>query len=231
MKKIGLIGGTGPESTLVYYKEINRLLHEKSGGKKFPEIAIESINLYQALKYVEEMDYESLQCYLMKALQNLRNGGADILALTAGTMHVVYEELKEQMSVPIVSIPETVCEVALRKRYKKVGLIGTIFTMQKDYMKKPFRDNQIEVVTPSLKEMTLINERIYQELEYGIVKESTQQELLQVIKKMQEEEGIEAIMLGCTELPLAISNKNSPVACLNIMEIHIKKLVELAIED
>lgn len=230
MKKLGLVGGTGPESTLVYYREINRIINEKTKGKAFPEVAIESVDLYKALGYVGNEEYLELNDYLGEALDNLVKGGADIVALTAGTMHVVYNELKKDIEVPFISIPETVSEVAAQKGYKKIGLLGTIFTMQKDFLKVAFLQKKIEIVTPSQEDMILINERISNELEYGIIKESTRKELIDVILKMKEDEGIEAVVLGCTELPLILNSNYCPVDCLDIMNIHIKKLVELILE-
>lgn len=227
MKKLGLVGGTGPESTLVYYREINRLIHEKTGEKAFPEIAVESVDLYKALGYVECEKYEELGAYLSNAVHNLINGKAEVVALTAGTMHVVYDELKDKVATPLISIPESVCETAMQRGYRKIGLLGTIFTMRKDFFKKPFMDRGIEIVVPSEEEMTLINERIAGELEYGIVKDSTRAEFVNIITRMREQDGIEAVILGCTELPLILNPDNCPTDCLDIMQIHINRLVEL----
>ena len=160
MKKLGLIGGTGPESTLVYYKKLNLLINEKTSGENYPEIIIESLNLNKAISYaaIEDDEYEKLTGYILKPLNNLINSGADIVALTAGTMHIVYDQLKQNVNVPFISISEAVNETAVKRGYKKVGLLGTIFTMKKDFFKKPFLDKGIEVVTPSLDDMTLVNE-------------------------------------------------------------------------
>ena len=230
MKKLGLVGGTGPESTLVYYKEINRLIHEKTGGQAFPEIAVESVDLYKALGFVGSGKYEELCAYLSNAVHNLVNGGAEVVALTAGTMHVVYDELKDKVVMPFISIPESVCETAMERGYKKLGLLGTVFTMREDFFKKPFVDRGIEIVIPSEEEMMLINERIAKELECGIVKDSTRAELVSIITRMRDQGGIEAVILGCTELPLILNTDNCPTECLDIMQIHINRLVELIAE-
>ncbi len=227
MKKLGLVGGTGPESTLVYYKEINRQIHMKTGGTAFPEISIESVNLYRALGYVADEKYEELSSYLSDAINNLVNGGAELVALTAGTMHVVYDELKDRVHVPLVSIPDAVSEAAALHKFNKVGLLGTIFTMQNDFFTKAFTEKGIDVVMPSDEDMMLVNERISKELEYGIIKDSTREELINIIMKMKNTQAIEAVILGCTELPLILNSDNCPVDCLDIMDIHIDKLVRL----
>lgn len=226
MKKLGLVGGTGPESTLIYYREINRMINERTNGKAFPDISIESVNLFKALEYVEGEKYIELREYLLNALNNLVSGGAEVVALTAGTMHVVFDDLKEKVSVPFISIPEAVSEIAAQHNYKRVGLLGTIFTMRKDFFKKPFLGKGIDVVIPSDEAMLIVNERISKELEYGIVKDSTREELIGIITEMKEQKGIEAIILGCTELPLILNSDNCPVDCLDIMELHINKLVD-----
>ena len=227
MKKIGLIGGTGPESTLVYYKELNTRLNKAAGGKAFPEIAIESLDLYKALNLVSDEKYDELADYILQRIKNLENGGAEVIALTAATMHVVFDKLKSKVNMPFISIPEAAAEYALSKGYKKVGLLGTIFTMEKDYLSKAFTQVGIEVFVPSKEDRKLVHDCIANELEYGIVKEESRSKLISVIKKMQQENGIEAIILGCTELPLALNKENCPVDCLDIMEIHIEKLVDL----
>lgn len=229
MKKLGLVGGTGPESTMVYYRELNKRIHEKTNGEEFPEIVIESVNLYKALGMVANEEYEELDRYLSKAISNLEACGADIVALTAGTMHVVFEKLESKVNVPFISIPEAVAELAVSKGYKKVGLLGTIFTMEKDYLSKAFVKKGIEVIVPSEENRILVNERISKELEYGIVKETSTNELISVIEEMREKSGIEAVILGCTELPLALNENNCPVECLDIMDIHIQKLVKLMV--
>ncbi len=230
MKKIGLIGGTGPESTLVYYRELNTRINERTLGRKFPEMSIESVDLFTALKFVSEDRYDELTEYLYGKIKNLEEGGAEIVALTAATMHVVYDRLKEKVSVPFVSIPEAAADFAIKKGYKKVGLLGTIFTMEKDYLSKAFTEKGVEVVVPDKASRVLVNDIISKELEFGDVKAASVDKLLSVIKDMMLKENIDAVILGCTELPLAINEENSPVNVLDIMEIHINKLVEMALE-
>lgn len=115
---------------------------------------------------------------MSEKIENLKATGAEVIALTAATMHIVYEQIVQKTNVNLVSIPKSVCEEIKKKGYKKVGLLGTIFTMEQDYMKK--------------------------------------------------EQGIEVLILGCTELPLLLNNNNCPVDCLDCIEIHLQKLIELA---
>lgn len=227
MKKLGLVGGTGPESTLLYYSEVNKRVHALTAGTEFPEIAIESLNLNKALGLVAQEKYEALETYLIAAIQHLEASGADVGALTAATMHVIFEKVRAKASVPIVGIPEAVAEVAVARGYQKVGLLGTIFTMEKDYLKKTFAEKGIDVVIPSPEDRKLVHTRITTELEYAIIKESSCAELIAIIEKMRIEAGIGAVILGRTELPLALNQENCPVDCLDIVELHIGKLVKM----
>ncbi|MCR4777086.1 MAG: amino acid racemase [Saccharofermentans sp.] len=229
MKKIGLVGGTGPESTLMYYKILNTEIDRITGGKAMPDIAIESVNFTRAWNYVTEGKFGLLADYLYEKLQALDKGGSEVISLTAVTMHVVYDELAARFNKPVVSIPKTVSDEAAAKGIKRIGLLGTIFTMEKDYMKKDLRDAGIEVFVPSEEDRKLVAARIFEELEKGIVKESTLEELQAVIKRMKEENGIEGVILGCTELPLILNPGNCPVACFDAVDIHIRKLIELSV--
>ncbi|MBQ8966451.1 amino acid racemase [Ruminococcus sp.] len=227
MRKLGLIGGTGYESTLVYYRELNRKVNKKCGGRAFPEMAIESLDLYKALELVAAEDYEGLTAYIMEKLNALAAGGADFAALTAGTMHIVFDRLKDISPLPLAGIPEAVCERAKALGFSKVRLLGTLTTMEKDFFKDAFKAAGAAVTVPPKGDRLLIHKRITSELEFGIVKESTRKELITVIENMRDEEGIEAVVLGCTELPLILDESCCPLPVLDIMAIHIDKLTEL----
>ena len=229
MKKIGLVGGTGPESTLMYYKELNTRIDRMTGGAAMPDIAIESVNFRRAWGYVAAGQYDLLADYLAEKVNSLRLGGAEVISLTAGTMHIVLEELLRKTGVPLVSIPRAVCREALERGYRKIGLLGTIFTMEQDYMKTDFREAGIEVVIPEKADRELVAKRILEELENGIVKESTLKEFQEIIRGMRDRDGIEAVVLGCTELPMILNPENCPVPCLDSVEIHINELIRLAV--
>ena len=171
---------------------------------------------------------KELADYLSEKVNNLVESGAEIIALTAATMHIVFDEIEKNTKVSLVSIPKTVCDEVIEKGYKKVGLLGTIFTMEQDFMKKDMLQAGIDVIVPDKVDRELIAKRIYEELELGIVKESTLQEFNEIIRKMQSAHGIEAVVLGCTELPLILNDENCLLPCLDSVAIHIKKLIKLA---
>ncbi len=231
MKKIGLVGGTGPESTLLYYKELNKRIDELTHGEQMPDVVIESVDFRKAWRYVTSERYDLLSSYLAEKIECLKKSGAEVISLTAATMHIVFEELSEKTKVNLVSIPQAVCKEAVSKGYRNVGLLGTIFTMEQDYMKTDLRKAGLEVVVPEKTDRELIAKRILEELELGIVKDSTLIEFQKIINKLKDNNGIEAVVLGCTELPLLLSADNCPVPCLDSVDLHINELIKQAVAD
>ncbi|AGF57212.1 aspartate racemase [Clostridium saccharoperbutylacetonicum] len=231
MKKLGLVGGMGPESTIPYYHDIVYGVQNKVGKNFFPNMTIESVNVFDILKMCELKQYEALINYLMVAINNLQSSGVDFIALSANTPHIVFDELKNRSNIPLVSIIDATCNEAKRRNIYKVGLLGTIFTMKGDFFKKPFTKNHIEVITPSDEEMDIVNQKISQELEFGIVKEETLSAFLKIVQRMKAEDRIQAIVLGCTELPLLFKGVQTPVECLDTMQIHIEILINMIIDD
>ena len=230
MKKLGLVGGMGPESTIPYYHDIVYGVQKKTGKQIFPNLTIESINVFEVLELCKEEKYDELTEYLMQAINNLVKSGADFAALSANTPHIVFDRLKSQSPIPLISIVEATCKEAELKNLKKIGLLGTIFTMKQDFFKKPFQEKNIEIIIPSNSEMEFINDKISSELELGIVKDDTLKEFQKIILRMKEENDIQAIVLGCTELPLLLNDKVSPVPCLDTMQIHINSIVNAIID-
>lgn len=230
MKKLGLVGGMGPESTIPYYHDIVYGVQEKLGSNVFPELTIESVNVFEVLQLCGEKKYNELTDYLMNAINNLVNSGSDFIALSANTPHIVFDDLKEKSTVPLVSIIEAARDEAVRLNMRKLGLFGTSFTMAGEFFKKPFYDSDIEIVIPTEEEMEFINKKITSELELGVVKEETLQAFQEIIVRMKRESEIEAIILGCTELPLLLNDAVSAVPCLDTMKIHIKSLIDMITE-
>ena len=163
----------------------------------------------------------------MKAINNLVAAKADFIALSANTPHIVFDELKKQTPVPIVSIVESTAKEAKRLGMSKVGLLGTEFTMKGEFFRKPFVEKNIDIVIPKKEELLYVSEKISSELEYGVVKEDTQREIFKIIKRMQTEDGIEAVIFGCTELPLLFKGVDSKVKVLDTVEIHIKEIISI----
>lgn len=225
MKKLGLIGGMGPQSTMPYYMGIVYGVQEKTSKDFFPNLTIESLNVFEILKMIGDGRLEELTDHFVNALENLKKAGADFAALTANTAHIVFDQLEKRSPLPLVSIIDSTCDEALKRGYSRIGLLGTRFTMEQEFYRKPFIENGIEIIIPDNKEREFINDRISSELEFGTVNAETQREFINIIKRMRDNYRIDAIVLGCTELPLILDDKNSPVPTLDTVKIHTEDLI------
>ncbi|QNT78645.1 aspartate/glutamate racemase family protein [Entomobacter blattae] len=230
MKKLGLIGGIGPESTILYYQKLVYGLQSKIGHKFFPNIIIESLNVFEVLDLCENKEYEKLIQYLMEGINNLIAGGAEVIALTGVTPHIVFEQLQLATAVPLISIVESTSIEAERRNYSKIGLLGTKFTVKSEFFKTSFLNKNIQVLVPNENEQCFVGEKISNELEQGVVLEKTQEEFLHIIQRMHEEEEIQAIVLGCTELPLLFRNIRLPIPVLDALDLHIQLLIDIVSE-
>ena len=228
MKKIGLIGGIGPESTLDYYRLIIRAFQDRKSAD-YPEIIVYSANLTELLKLMEEKRWEALTEWLLQKIEALRKAGAELAAIGSNSPHVVFDAVKSRSPLPLVSIVEAACERAQALGVKRLGLMGTAFTMQADFFQKPFLAGGMHVIVPELEDQTLIHQRLFTEIELGIIKDSTRQELLAVAKGMIDRHGIEALILGCTELPLILAKDEFGIPFLNTTAIHAEAMVRQAL--
>ena len=229
MKKLGLIGGTGPESTIEYYRQIEYGVQKKKGC--FPDLCIESLSVFDVLDYCDRKDYKGLADYLVKGLNCLAEAGADFTCLTGITPHIVFDEISERSPVPVISMIDAVCEKTKKLGYQKIALFGTYPTMKGTFFQKPFHLAGIDVITPEEEEMQYIGKKIETELELGKIIPETQQKLCAIADRMVKEEGIQAVVLGCTELPMILNEKVLAMPCLDVMKIHTDKLISMILED
>ncbi|KAB8136238.1 amino acid racemase [Gracilibacillus oryzae] len=227
MSKIGLVGGLGPESTVEYYQSIIKGYQEKKGSNKvLPHLVINSINMYQVFAFIDENNTKGLTDYLAKAVNELKASGADVVAISANTPHIVFDEVTQQTTLPMVSIVEETVKAVRQDKLSKVGLIGTRFTMENDFFIKPFQDAGIDVIVPKAREQIIIHDKTVEELENGIVKEETKKTFLTIIERMESEDGIEGLILGCTEHPMLIKPADTAIPQFNTTAIHVSALVD-----
>lgn len=230
MRKLGLIGGLGPESTIPYYRDIVFGVQERVGEHLFPPMTIESLDVYRVLELCGRRDLDALTAYLGRGLDALAAAGAEFAAISANTPHIVFDRLVDRSPLPLVSIVEASCAEARRRGLGRIGLLGTLFTMREDFFAEPFERAGMSVVRPTGAEQETIQARIADELELGVVRPDTVAELTGIVERLVRQEGIESVVLGCTELPLALSDENSPVPCLDTATIHVAALVEAILD-
>lgn len=229
MKKIGLVGGIGPASTVEYYLGIITKCHKEQGTEVYPEIVIDSVNMSLHDKAFEREEYEKLSEYLVCSLTNLKAAGAEIAAITANTEHIVWDMVCDKFPLPVISIVDSTINEIKRQGYKKPLIFGTTFTMQSGLYEKALAKQGIMSITPSADDMNSIGNLIYPNLENGIVVPEDRQKLIQLAEKYIREEKADAMILGCTELPLAIQVGDVSVPIINTTEVHIEEIYRKAI--
>lgn len=229
--KIGIIGGIGPESTIEYYKSIIGKYQELKTDGSYPQIVIESIDMKYMLDLVSKKDWERLVGLLMDAINNLTNASAEFAVIASNTPHIVFDKVNELSQIPLLSIVEEVCKKAIELKFKKVGLLGTAFTMQGEFYKTSFINNGIQIAVPKKEEQQYIHQKIFSELELGIKDSKTKKEFISIINRMIVEEEVEGIILGCTELPLILKNGDCNICFLDTVEIHIEAIIREMFKD
>lgn len=226
MKKLGLIGGIGPESTLLYYKKLVYAIHDKADKDFFPPLVIESLDVYQVLAYCKVKDYTGLTEYVSKGIADLAAAGAQVAALTGNTPHIVFNELVNRSPIPLVSSVVVTARAVAQGGFHRPLLLGTLFTMREDFFKKACREAGIEAVVPDSDEQLRVHEFIERELEAGIVTETAQNYFSELIEKMIDTRKIDTVILGCTELSLLFETMVSPVPVADVTDIHVDALVK-----
>lgn len=225
MKRLGIIGGLGPESTIDYYKLIVAAYRQKTNGG-YPAIVINSIDLNKTRDLVTANALAELTEYLVAEVQKLARAGADFGLIAANTPHIVFDGVRRQTSIPLLSIIEATCEAVQALGMKKVGLLGTRFTMQGRFFPEVFARAGITLAVPTEEEQAYLHEKYLGELVNGVFLPETRERLLQIIRGLKQSEGIEAVILGGTELPLLLRNAPAQdVPLLDTTEIHVKAAV------
>jgi aspartate racemase len=225
--KIGIIGGVGPEATIEYYRLIVKYYREKLADGSYPEIIINSINITKMISLIEKSDKTDLISYLSDGVKSLAEAGADIALIASNTPHLVFEEVAAISVIPLVSIVDQTCIETKRLGLKKAGLIGTAFTMNNRFYHKVFNKENIEVITPDEDSKEFIHEKIFSELVSGIIKDDTRKRFIEIISRMKSDSGIDGLILGCTELPLILTEGDIPgIPFLNTTALHAKGIVD-----
>lgn len=228
MKILGLIGGISWVSTLDYYKLINQGINDKLGGLNFSQCIIYSFNYADIKKNNDANDWEKTFQMLSKAGKDLKSCGATGIILCANTMHLIADRLEEEIGLPIIHIATVTATEIEKSGLKKVGLLGTKFTMELDFFKSKLADKDIDTIIPDTDNREFIHKTIFDELGKGIVRETTKQRYLKIIDDLTSK-GAEGIILGCTEIPLIIQSTDVSTLIFDTTLIHSKAAVEFSL--
>ena len=225
MRKIGLIGGISWVSTSDYYTLINKGINEKLGGLNFSECLIYSFNYADIKKNNDANDWDSTFNMLSKAAEVLKSGGAEAILLCANTMHLIADRLQQAIDIPLIHIAEETAIEIQKKEIKKVGLLGTKFTMELDFFKDKLAEKGIEAIIPASEEVKdFIHYTIFEELGRGIATEETKKRYLEIANELIKN-GAEGIILGCTEIPLVIKEGDLSVPIFDTTLIHTQAAI------
>lgn len=226
MKKIGLIGGLGPESTIEYYKGIINAFKPEYEINGYPDIIIESVNLKYFVELAGNNEWEKMSDILAEKCDALKNAGAEFGAITSNTPHNAFNLIKEKTSLPLISIVEATCNYAGKSGLKKLCLMGTQFTMSAHYYQDVFDKKNIELILPSIEEQDYIHTKLFAEIEHGIIKQDTKNRLLLIYQRIEQNYKTEGLILGCTELPLIIKPEDIKTKYIDTIAVHIDEIVK-----
>lgn len=232
MKKCGIIGGIGPEATVEYYRGIVEGYRGQVPGGSYPEIIIHSIDMTRMIGYIQTGDRSALMDYILSSVSSLKKAGADFALLSSNTPHIVFDEVEKAAGLPMISIVRETAKEAERSGLKRCGLLGTAFTMKNDFYRNVFSGMGIEVFTPDAESQGVIHDIIFRELVFGTVTEDSRIRFMEIIGGMISGSSIDSVILGCTELPLILKereSKNAGIPFLNTTAIHVKSIVDMII--
>jgi aspartate racemase len=227
MQTAGIIGGIGPEATVDYYRSIVAAYRAGKPDGDYPAVIINSIQLNRMLDLVEANALDALTGYLLSEVQKLANAGADFGLLASNTPHIVFDEIRLRSPIPLISIVEATCDAAKALGLKKLGLLGSRFTMQGRFYPQVFSNAGISLVIPEHEEQAYIHDKYMNELVNGIFLPDTRDRLLGIVDRLKEREKIQGLILGGTELPLILREvPDRGIPFLDTTQIHVKAIVE-----
>ena len=225
--KFGIIGGIGPASTVDYYNGI--ITKCLQVGKTYPQLVIDSVDMNEMCGYFEKEDYSNAISMLVSAIHNLKNSGAEYAAIASNTPHIIYDEISRNSPLPVISIVEETCKFIAANSYKKVLILGTGFTMKSGLYEKSLKKYNIEAVTPRPDDIERIHNIIFPNLENGIILAEDKAKMIEISERYIRESSADAVILGCTEIPLMIKENDMSVPVINTTQIHINAIADLVI--
>jgi aspartate racemase len=230
LKTIGLIGGMSWESSLEYYRIINETARLKLGGLHSAQCLMYSVDFEEIEVLQHQNKWNELTNIMVDSAEKLKNGGADFIIICTNTMHKMASDIEDKVGIKVLHIAEATGKEIVKKGMKKVGLIGTKFTMEQDFYKKVLYDKfNIDVVIPDGNEREIIHDVIYNELCKGIINKISKEKYIKIINNLALK-GAEGVVLGCTEIPLLINKEDVNIPVFDTTTIHAISAVEFALD-
>lgn len=228
MKTIGLIGGISWHSTSAYYSLINNLVNQRMGGHHAAKIILYSVNYHDFKQLQIINDWKSIGIMLSEIAVRLENSGADCLLMCCNTAHIVAEDIRKKIRIPFLHIADETAREILKFNLKKVGLLGTKFTMGASFFFDALNQADITTCLPDEDDQIILHNAILNELSKGILTVESKVTFQRVIEKMKTQE-VEAVIFGCTEIGLVIHQSDSVLPIFDTSVIHSKAAVDFAL--
>lgn len=226
MKTIGLIGGMSWESTIPYYRLINETIKEKLGGLHSGKIILYSVDFHEIEKLQSAGDWDAAGLILAQAARSLELAGADFLVLCTNTMHKRAASIESAVAIPLFHIADPTAQAIRQAGFGKVGLLGTRFTMEQDFYRERLHSQHgLEVLVPALADRDIVHQIIYEELCLGKINAASREHYRSIMAGLIEN-GAEAIILGCTEICLLVSQEDASVPLFDTTAIHARGAAE-----
>lgn len=229
-KTIGMIGGIAPASTIDYYQRIISRFQERTGQRDYPSLIINSINMNHMMNLINNDHLDELVDYLSEEIFVLEKAGAKVIFMASNTPHIVYQPLVSRLRTKMVSIVDSTITYAQSKGYRRLGLFGTLSTMEGEFFQDGFEAAGMEIITPMPDERKFIHKIYMEELARGRFMPETKSRLLTIANRMYQEGQIDSLILGGTELPLILKSSDmEDIELLNTTKIHVEKILDAAI--
>lgn len=229
MKTIGLLGGTGWESTVEYYKIINKAVTEATGYKHSAKIILYSIDFYEVSSRLAKQDYNGMEMFLTETAKKIENDGADCLLICANTLHMFADQVAAKIAIPLIHIADATATAIKEKHLNKVGLLGTKPTMEMPFYKNRLKEKHgIDVLVPSETERDYIHKTFLEEFFQGKFTNEARNNFINIMDNLSAQ-GAEGIILGCTEIPLLVKQKDTPIPLFDTLEIHANAAVDFVL--
>ena len=229
MKTIGLIGGMSWESSLLYYRLINQGVRQRLGGLHSAELLMHSVDFAPIENLQHTGDWEGASKILIDAARRLQAGGADFFLIGTNTMHQVAPAVAAAVDIPLLHIADATAQRLVSNEVRRVGLLGTAFTMELGFYRERIERHGIEVVVPDLHDRQMVHDIIYQELCLGKVDDDSREVYLAIIDRLREQH-IDGVILGCTEIGLLLDSRHTDMPLYDTTEIHAAQAVDFALQ-
>lgn len=226
MKKPGLIGGVGPESTIDYYRLIINEFKQLTQSDNYPELIVNSVNLTDVLNFVAAGQYNQLTNYMVQQINILEKAGVSFVAISSNTPHIVFDDIAQKVNIELVSIVEQTCKVISELGFKKVALFGTKSTMTMGFYNSCAAKYGFEIVVPNTADIDYIHQKYMQELVFNNINSVTKSKLIAIANNIYNQQNIDGLILGGTELPLILNQTDfNYLKVFNTTQIHVSAIV------